>query len=128
MRLSLVALALLAACATREASGIRSTVFFQEQSSALDGAANATITGAADWARRHPGKAVTVTGFAGPAGDKSANEQLSRDRARDVSAALEKAGVSPIRLTYQGVGSVPYALDPVESRRVEITVGEPPAP
>jgi outer membrane protein OmpA-like peptidoglycan-associated protein len=98
-------------------------VFFQEWSAALDDAAQAVITQAADWVKSHPGNIAHVNGFADPTGSKQANVLMSDLRAQVVADMLQADGVEPKRIRQRGHGSMQFALTSQESRRVEISIG-----
>ena len=119
---------LLAACVhphpgTPAAAGQNYVIFFQSFSANLDDAAQGAIQAAAASARAHPGVPITVAGYASPVGSAQANADLSRTRAQVVSDGLVSHGVEPGRIKRKALGEVDYTLDPVESRRVEISVG-----
>jgi outer membrane protein OmpA-like peptidoglycan-associated protein len=97
-------------------------VFFQEWSAAIDASAQAVIGRAADWVKSHPGDVANVNGFADPTGSKEANILLSELRAQVVVDQLQTDGVDPKSVQQQGHGSVQFALNSQESRRVEISI------
>ncbi|OYV41495.1 MAG: hypothetical protein B7Z80_01475 [Rhodospirillales bacterium 20-64-7] len=99
-------------------------VFFQEWSAAVDGPAQDVIAKAAAYARAHPAAITHVTGFADPTGSRQANVLLSELRAQVVADGLASAGVAPARISKVGRGSVQFAASSLESRRVEIRVGQ----
>ena len=116
-------LSLLAGCGLLHPhESTRFVVFFTDFSAQLDGPARETIAQASKSAGDHPFASVTVSGFAA-ADSSSANQALSLARAHVVSDALRDAGVDPQRIRPRGKGPVEYALDPVQARRVEITIG-----
>jgi len=98
-------------------------VFFQEWSAALDDAALAVISHAADNAKAHSGAVVHVEGFADPTGSRKANALLTDLRAQVVMDQLQADGVAAARIRGRGHGSVQFALSSQESRRVEISLG-----
>jgi outer membrane protein OmpA-like peptidoglycan-associated protein len=125
VRLSVVAgVFLLAACAAPPRSE-RSAVYFERWSANLAETAQADIAAAAARANQQPNAPVQVVGYADPEGSPLANKDLSRTRAQVVTDALVKDGVAPSRIQLRSVGSVTYAADSLESRRVEIIVGAP---
>jgi outer membrane protein OmpA-like peptidoglycan-associated protein len=67
---------------------------------------------------------VVVTGYASTIGSAEANTLLSRLRARVVVDALVADGVAADRISLGAVGATSFALDPVQSRRVEIALTE----
>lgn len=100
-------------------------VFFEPQSSDLDDSARQIIADVAHKASLRPSEAVTVSGFTDPDGSVPDNKLLAARRARAVSAMLIADGVDPARIKRHAVGGIDYAMDSVESRRVEIMLGAP---
>ena len=93
-------------------------VTFESGSDSLDGVALNVATTVSRAARlRAPGR-INVTGYADPSGSATRNEALSLQRAENVAAALQRAGVSPELIEVQGRGASAAAED---GRRVEIT-------
>ena len=92
-------------------------VMFESGSDRLDGVALNVATAVSRAARlREPGR-INVTGYADPSGSMTRNEALSLQRAENVAAALQRAGVSPELIEVQGQGARAAAED---GRRVEI--------
>jgi len=122
--LSLLALLpLLAGCETFNrdpAAEPARIVFFNDESDTLDPGARAVVQGAADAAKRYPNVRVNVFGYAGPAGDLAFNRALSAARATHVSELLREYGIPAERVFSIARGPVPFAIAPIESRRVEI--------
>ncbi|MBV9250209.1 MAG: OmpA family protein [Acetobacteraceae bacterium] len=98
-------------------------VFFQDWSAALDDAAQAVISKAADAAKAQSALIVRVVGFASPAGSRATNVLLSDLRAQHVVDTLQEDGVARSRIRQRGHGPVRIALNAQEGRRVEITIG-----
>jgi OOP family OmpA-OmpF porin len=63
---------------------------------------------------------IEVVGYADASGSEAANEALSRRRAENVAAALERAGVSAELLDVQSRGATAAPLDAVLGRRVDV--------
>ncbi len=112
---------LVAACATQTTAPV-TTVFFTEDSAALDADAQAVVKQAARRAAAATGP-VTVAGFAGPVGGLAYNRALSEARAQHVADQLAAEGVARSRIRIVPRGPVPYEAMPTESRRVEIRIG-----
>ena len=127
MRLLVCAILLLSlgACALFGPSGQRYIVFFGESSAQLDDAAEAVLVSAAEWAKRHPDMPVVVASYADPYGSAQANADFVRLRAQAVINGLVANGVVASRIQRREVGPVKFQSEPQESRRVEITVGNP---
>ena len=125
-RLLLAALLLpgLASCASApSADAPRAVVFFNQDSAALDDAAQSTIRRAAETARANA-LPVRVLGFAGSAtGTAAFNRDLALTRAQTVLDGLVAAGVPARRVTMGDRAAVPFEQKPTEARRVEIVFG-----
>jgi outer membrane protein OmpA-like peptidoglycan-associated protein len=117
----------LAACDTlRQGSAPPQTmvVFFKENSADLDADARTVLGRAVTLAQDQPKAAVHVHGFASQdQGAAAYNKSLSQTRADVVVDNLVSAGVARERIVIEPEGETPYELTPLESRRVEITVG-----
>ena len=123
---SLAALPLLAACASpRMGTPQARVVFFERDDATLDDAAKGLLAEAADIANRYPETKVSVLGFANPEPTPvpGGNRELSQRRAEAVAAQLRANKVDASRITVLPLGAVPYERAPVESRRVEIKIG-----
>ena len=120
-----VLLLLLGACTLFGPSGQRYIVFFRESSAQLDDAAKAVVVGAAGWANKHPNMPVVVASYADPYGGAQVNVDFVRLRAQAVISGLVANGVVASRIQRREVGPVKFQSEPQESRRVEITVGNP---
>ena len=127
MRRSLVLGVLLAigACAGPPPVTQRLVVYYQEWSAALDDSAQQIVKSAATWANSHPTSSVEVVGYADPEGSPQANRDVSRTRAQRVADELIADGVAKERITVTAHGSVGFAMDSQESRRVTISLGAP---
>ena len=115
----------LGACAQAEPSNQRFVVYFQLWSAGLDDSAQQVVATAAGWANGHQSVPVEVTGFADPEGSPQANIDLSHTRAQVVADALVAHGVAAQRISVHARGSVGFAMDAQESRRVTIQLGTP---
>jgi outer membrane protein OmpA-like peptidoglycan-associated protein len=115
----------LGACTLFGSSGQRYIVFFRGSSAQLDDAAQAVVVRAAGWARKHPNMPVVVASYADPYGSEKVNADFVRLRAQAVVDGLVANGVEASRIQSREVGPVKFQSDPTESRRVEITVGNP---
>ena len=116
---------LLGACAPSVPAGQRYVVFFSESSAQMDDPAKAVLVGAADWAKQHSDMPVVVASYADPYGSQKANTDFTRLRAQVVVDGLVANCVPASRIQRQDIGAVNFQLDAQESRRVEITVGNP---
>jgi outer membrane protein OmpA-like peptidoglycan-associated protein len=100
-------------------------VFFAERSAALDAPADTVVADAARMAGRFPALPVTVGGYSGAAGAPEAELQLAGRRAMAVERRLIAAGVAASRIRREVHTPISYPASPVESRRVDITIGRP---
>ena len=105
------------------AEGQKYVIFFQPFSANLDDAAQGALKAASASALDHPSVPVYVAGFASPIGSTAANAALSKTRAQVVADGLVADGVPATRIKRRALGEVDYTLDPIEARRVEISVG-----
>jgi cytochrome c oxidase subunit II len=113
----------LSACTLFESSGQRYIVFFRGSSAQMDDAATGVLSGAADWAKRHPDMPVVVASYTDPYGTQKVNADFTRLREQAVVDGLVANGVLATRIQRREIGSVNFQIDAQESRRVEITVG-----
>jgi outer membrane protein OmpA-like peptidoglycan-associated protein len=127
MRRTFMALSLLplGACALLAPATSREVVYFEEWSAQIDVPARAVVADAAAWAKNHPGAPVRVRGYADPEGTPAQIKAISGKRAQAVTDMLVADGVEPARISHVAEGSVKFALDSLESRRVEILLGRP---
>jgi flagellar motor protein MotB len=116
-----------AGCATTPPPGRVYVVFFEPFSAVPDVDATTIMLQAAEAARQYPNDPVQVIGFADPEGASEENRRLSQARAEAVSAHLAQRGVAPARIRRSARGATEPTLAMVESRRVEIRIGAPPA-
>lgn len=122
----LVLVALLTACVqAAPAPPHKVVVFFQEWSAAIDPAASAAISAAAQWGKDHPGTILHVTGYADPTGSAQANVYLSLTRAQVVVDQLVIDGIARDRIAMAAQGATNFTLTSQESRRVEVAIGTP---
>ena len=99
-------------------------VFFEAESAALSGLGLDIVRNAAAAAARDPVAPVHVLGFAGIDGSAQFSLALSRARAEHVADLLRQAGVAADRVRVGARGPVPNEMAEVESRRVEIRLGD----
>jgi outer membrane protein OmpA-like peptidoglycan-associated protein len=99
------------------------TVYFDQAKTNLPADFDKVAAVIKDYAAKNPGAKFAVSGFNSPTGSAAGNARLSKGRAENVGAALQKLGVSaaavelvkPTEAT-QGVG------EDAKARRVEVTV------
>jgi outer membrane protein OmpA-like peptidoglycan-associated protein len=99
-------------------------VFFSPWSAELDAPAKQVVATVADRARQRPGAVVTVSGFANASvGTVEQNKDIAFKRTQVVLDALTAAGIDNARIRRHAVGGIDGTIDPIEARRVEITLG-----
>jgi outer membrane protein OmpA-like peptidoglycan-associated protein len=108
----------------QEAPPQRFVIFFTEWSAAIDHPAQEVIAHAAEAAKAHPRQTIRVTGLADTTGSQQANILLSELRAQRVADELQADGIAAQRIKPIGRGSVRFAYNGAESRRVEIAIGD----
>ena len=101
-----------------------SMIFFTEDSATMGEEARAAVAKAAAKVRALPGVPVVVRGLATPDGSIGFHRALSEARARNVAGRLDDRGRRARPHPLAPRDSVPFEAMPVESRRVEIRVGE----
>ncbi|MCK8783262.1 OmpA family protein [Roseomonas sp. NAR14] len=124
-RAALLGLLAIAACAPLSSQPVP-VVFFTQAGTTIDENGMVVIEQAAALARRWPLARVRVMGFAVDRANVPDEPliRLAEERATAVAAALRQAGVSPGRLVVEPRGPVPFEQAPLESRRVEIRIGD----
>jgi outer membrane protein OmpA-like peptidoglycan-associated protein len=122
-RFACLVLLTIAACTASPTPPHRISVFFEEWSAAIDPPAIEAISGAAQWAKDHPGDVVKVIGYADPTGSGAANDAISRTRAQVVADQLVKDGMDRARIILGAQGATGFTMTSQESRRVEIAIG-----
>jgi outer membrane protein OmpA-like peptidoglycan-associated protein len=99
-------------------------VFYAPQSSALDPQGVQIVATVAERARQRPGTPVVVRGYADADIGVTDARLLAAKRSRAVADALVADGVDPARVARHGMGGVDFSMDSIETRRVEISLGE----
>lgn len=87
-------------------------VQFASGSAYLSAESRATLKQAAAYLGKYPGLNATLTGYASPSGSAALNQRLSKQRAANVAAFLEKQGVDATRLTITAKGETAGAAPP----------------
>ncbi len=101
-------------------------VFYQNFSTTLDDSGRVVVTRAAAISKRFPSLPVTVSGYADPSDTNATGVHLLAEaRVNAVTQQLLAEGVSSALIIRKPIG-VPVGSQPgVESRRVEIDIGNP---
>jgi outer membrane protein OmpA-like peptidoglycan-associated protein len=113
----------LGACATPTPPDHVFAVFFTDNSAVIDVPAQAIVLRAAAASKQFPTQPVTVSGYADRNGTPAATIALSQARADNVTTMLVADGVPQARITRAAVGTPPDSQPGIESRRVEIDIG-----
>ncbi|MGB0843310.1 MAG: OmpA family protein [Alphaproteobacteria bacterium] len=79
-------------------------IFFQTNSSQLDGRAQAILSGVAGWMNQNPSRTLTIEGHADERGTREYNLALGESRATTVKNFLSSQGVSTSRLNSVSFG------------------------
>jgi phosphate transport system substrate-binding protein len=114
---------------TSDARLLSSTFRFETNSSAFDNRAQRDLERVVQYLHMNGmnGAQVRVLGFADAQGDKTHNQELSRQRAAQVAAAFAERGISGVTVAAMG-WAMPVADNATQegrerNRRVEIWVG-----
>jgi outer membrane protein OmpA-like peptidoglycan-associated protein len=75
-----------------------------------------------DYAKANPKSKVSISGYHDTSGDKAKNEELAKNRALAVKAALMAAGISEDRVLLQKPVETTGGSDPDAARRVECII------
>jgi cytochrome c oxidase subunit II len=110
----------------RAAEPEHTVVYFPSWSAFIGKSARLAIAKVAAAAKAHPGGPghIELTGYASTVGSVQANTLLAQLRAQVVLDELVADGVPADHVMLRSVGATNFVLDPLESRRVEITLGE----
>ena len=102
---------------------VERNLFFTIGKSAIRDEEKGKIDELVDILRENPGTAVTVTGHAdAETGSSARNMELSKERAENVAAAIEAAGISSDRIIVRYVGDTENPFSSAEKNRVAICV------
>ena len=119
----------LAACqtpGTASRPAPRTVIYFTADSAALDENAGALVADLAERAKTRGSAPVRVRGFAAPdsASSPAFARSLAEARARNVADQLVASGIDRGRIRLEPRGPVAFEQMAVESRRVEVLIGE----
>ncbi|TAG66211.1 MAG: cytochrome c oxidase subunit II, partial [Burkholderiales bacterium] len=95
-------------------------IFFAAGKKELPGDAKESIDAALAFLKGKADAKVDVTGFTDKTGNRDANLELAKERAKAVRAALEAAGVAKDRINMKPPAEITGGGDNKEARRVEI--------
>jgi outer membrane protein OmpA-like peptidoglycan-associated protein len=114
----------LGACAMQTPPDHTFAVFFTNDSAALDVPAQSVVLRAATASKQFPFLPVYVAGYADKAGSPAVSIAMSKARADAVADLLISDGVPAERIKRTAVGTPPNSQPGIESRRVEIDLGD----
>jgi outer membrane protein OmpA-like peptidoglycan-associated protein len=114
----------LGACATQTPPDHTFAVFFSNDSAVLDVPAQAVVLRAATASKQFPALPVYVAGYADRSGSPAATIAMSQARADAVANLLISDGVPATTIQRKAVGTPPNSQPGIESRRVEIDLGD----
>jgi OOP family OmpA-OmpF porin len=109
------------ACATRFAViSTAQAIYFQTGSAILDKASEPLLDSVVDIANRCPSVGIEVTGHTDSIGSKTANQQLSDQRAKAVAGHLAQRGIRADRITASGYGDTrPIVANDTDANRAK---------
>jgi K(+)-stimulated pyrophosphate-energized sodium pump len=97
-------------------------IFFTTGGAALPADAEQALTPVLVFAKANPQAKCSISGFHDPSGDKMKNEELAKNRAQAVKAALMAAGIAEDRILLQKPQEMTGSGSEEAARRVEISV------
>jgi cytochrome c oxidase subunit II len=114
-----------ASAPTSSVASLSATVYFATGARQLDGSAAQELSRVSAYLTAHPQTKVALSGFVDATGAADKNMALAKERAKAVSAALQKAGVAPERIEMRKpeqitTSSGSEAASQAQARRVEI--------
>lgn len=102
---------------------LNETVFFQIRES--DPNNDPVLAKAVEWAKNHPGKEITVTGYADKGtGNAKINKRYSEQRAKKVADALKAKGVPADQIVVKAEGDKVQPYSENDQNRCTIVVGK----
>jgi outer membrane protein OmpA-like peptidoglycan-associated protein len=120
---ALLLLAAATAPGTARAETARFIVFFGSWSALIEPAAQQVVAAAAAAAKQDATAPISITGYASTVGGAEANKLLSQLRAQMVSDELVADGIDANRIVLTATGATNFMIEPVESRRALIEIG-----
>jgi cytochrome c oxidase subunit II len=101
-------------------SGLPAKIYFATGKKELPGDAKESIDVALAFLKGKADAKVDITGFTDKTGNRDANLELAKERAKAVRAALEAAGIAKERINMKPPAEITGGADNKEARRVEI--------
>ncbi|TAG49416.1 MAG: cytochrome c oxidase subunit II [Betaproteobacteria bacterium] len=109
--------------AAASADGLPAKIYFATGKKDLPADAKESIDAAIAFLKAKAGSKVNVTGYTDQTGNRDANLELAKERAKAVRAALEAGGIDTARINMKKPEEVTGGADNKSARRVEITAG-----
>ncbi len=97
-------------------------LYFDTSKTNLASGADATLAPIVEWLKANPNAKAVISGYHDPRGNQAFNENLAKNRAQAVNAALLAAGIEEARIEMRKPASTEGSGDLAEARRVEVTV------
>jgi cytochrome c oxidase subunit II len=101
-------------------SALPAKIYFATGKKDLPGDAKESIDAALAFLKGKADAKVDITGFTDKTGNRDANLELAKERAKAVRAALEAAGIAKDRINMKPPAEITGGADNKEARRVEI--------
>jgi outer membrane protein OmpA-like peptidoglycan-associated protein len=97
-------------------------IYFETSKVDIDAKDRDAIATVLTYLKANPSAKAVIAGFHDPRGDKAANEELAKNRAKSVRAVLMASGVEEGRFDMRKPQETTGTGDNAEARRVELTV------
>ena len=97
-------------------------VYFAVDKFDVTAESNAKLGKIVDYLKANGGAMAVLSGFHDPKGDKAHNEELAKNRALAVRAALDKAGIPNARVEMAKPAETTGGGSLAEARRVEVSI------
>jgi cytochrome c oxidase subunit II len=109
--------------ATPGATTLPAKIYFAAGKKDLPADAKESLDAALAFLKSKADAKIDVTGYTDKTGNRDANLELAKERAKVVRAALEGAGISKERINMKPPAEITGSADNKEARRVEINLG-----
>lgn len=97
-------------------------IYFDTGKAGLPANASETLLLIIDWLKANDSAKAVISGYHDASGNLKSNQGLSKNRAKAVSETLKNAGIDVNRIELRKPVSTEGVGDPVEARRVEISI------
>ncbi len=97
-------------------------VYFETAKTDVDAKDRDSLGVIITYLKANPASRGVISGFHDPRGDKAANEELAKNRAKSVREILRAAGVDEARIVMQKPVETTGSGDLAEARRVELSI------